>query len=89
MASIWEIAIKTRLGKLDLNISFETLYTILQKNQIELLPIAFNHVQQLLTLPLHHNDPFDRLIISQAVIDNLSLVSVDAKFSLYNVSLLA
>ncbi len=88
MASIWEIAIKTRLGKLDLNISFETLNALLEKNQISLLPIAYNHIQQLLTLPLHHNDPFDRLIISQAIIENLSIVSVDVKFKLYNVSLI-
>ena len=67
IVSLWEIAIKIRLGKLDINISFDTLKTVLINNQIELLPIHFEHIQQLLTLPLHHNDPFDRLIISQAI----------------------
>lgn len=56
---------------------------ILEKNQISLLPINYEHLQHLLTLPLHHNDPFDRLIISQALTEQLILVSEDAKFQLY------
>ena len=88
MASIWEIAIKIRLGKLDINISFDTLKTVLINNQIELLPIHFEHIQQLLTLPLHHNDPFDRLIISQAVCEDIIVASKDAKFKLYDIKLI-
>ena len=75
MASIWEIAIKTKLGKLDINISFDTLKALLINNQIELLTVNFEHIQQLLTLPLHHTDPFDRLIISQALYEEIIVVS--------------
>ena len=82
IASIWEIAIKTRLGKLNLNISFDILKAILITNQIQLLPISFEHTQQLLSLPLHHTDPFNRLIIAQAVYENMVIVSKDAKFRL-------
>ena len=88
IASIWEIAIKTRLGKLNLNISFDILKAILITNQIQLLPISFEHTQQLLSLPLHHTDPFDRLIIAQAVYENMVIVSKDAKFRLYDITLL-
>ena len=88
MASIWEIAIKIRLGKLDINISFDTLKTVLINNQIELLPIHFEHIQQLLTLPLHHNDPFDRLIISQAISEDIIVASKDAKFKFYDIKLI-
>jgi PIN domain nuclease of toxin-antitoxin system len=88
MASIWEIAIKTRLEKLDINISFDTLKAVLINNQIELLPIHFEHIQQLLTLPVHHNDPFDRLIISQAIYEDVIVVSKDAKFKLYDIKMI-
>ncbi len=88
MASIWEIAIKTTLGKLNINISFDTLKLILIANKIEVLPIDFEHIQQLLVLPPHHTDPFDRLIIAQAISEDISIVTKDAKFDLYNVSLI-
>jgi PIN domain nuclease of toxin-antitoxin system len=88
MARIWEIAIKTRLEKLDINISFDTFKAVLINNQIELLPIHFEHIQQLLTLPVHHNDPFDRLIISQAIYEDVIVVSKDAKFKLYDIKMI-
>ncbi len=88
MASIWEIAIKTTLGKLNINISFDTLKLILIANKIEVLPIDFEHIQQLLVLPPHHTDPFDRLIIAQAISEDISIVTKDVKFDLYNVSVI-
>ena len=88
IASFWDIAIKNSLGKLTLDVSFAELKTEAIKNGFQLLPITFEDTLQLNTLPLHHRDPFDRIIISQAKENNLMLVSCDDNFSLYNVNLL-
>ena len=87
IASFWEIAIKNSLGKLTLDISFAELKTEAIKNSFQILPITFEDTLQLNTLPFHHRDPFDRIIISQAMGNNLTLVSRDSNFSLYNVRL--
>jgi PIN domain nuclease of toxin-antitoxin system len=83
LASIWEIALKVKAGKLDLNISFDKLKSLLINNQIELLPVGFEHIQQLLSLPQHHNDPFDRIIIAQAIVEELTIISDDKMFKQY------
>ena len=88
IASFWEIAIKNSLGKLTLDVPFAELKTEAIKNSFHILPITFEDTLQLNTLPFHHRDPFDRIIISQAMKNNLTLVSRDNNFSLYNVNLL-
>jgi len=88
IASFWEIAIKTGLGKLTLDVSFAELKTEVIKNSFQILPITFEDTLQLSTFPFHHRDPFDRIIISQAKVNNLTLVSRDNNFSLYSVNLL-
>ena len=87
IASFWEISIKNSLGKLTLDIPFAQLKTEVIKNSFQILPISFDDTLLLSTLPFHHNDPFDRIIISQAMRNNLTLVSRDSNFSLYNVEL--
>ena len=87
IASLWEIAIKTSTGKLELPAPFADL--ILQ-NHIEhrgviLLPIIPLHLIELERLPYHHRDPFDRLIISQAIVEGLPVITTDPKFKLYNI----
>lgn len=66
-ASYWEIAIKVALGKLDLHASYDDFmqHGIID-NDMEILPIEPKHTSRLTTLPLHHRDPFDRLLIAQA-----------------------
>ena len=65
VASLWEIAIKLRLGKLSIAIPTESLMTEqLTANNIELLPISVPHLIEVSTLALHHRDPFDRLIVA-------------------------
>src|SRR5579875_3555770 len=66
IASLWEIAIKSSLGKLDLKGDFNQIANFLSNNNIELLTISFEHLQQLMQLPFHHRDPFDRILIAQA-----------------------
>jgi PIN domain nuclease of toxin-antitoxin system len=84
-ASLWEITIKNQIGKLTLNISLEELFNYADRNQIEIIPINYDHLLVLSTLPIHHGDPFDRLIISQAIAENLILITQDNKFKKYMV----
>ena len=89
MASIWEMQIKVQLGKLKLKIPLADMLTVQQQeNDLNVLNIALTHIYQLQALPLHHNDPFDRLIIAQSVLENMTLISVDEKFKAYDISML-
>jgi PIN domain nuclease of toxin-antitoxin system len=87
IASLWEIAIKTSIGKLSLQSSFDHIATILLDNEIELLPISLSHLQTLLNLEYRHRDPFDRLIISQAISEDLTIITKDDLFSNYKVKI--
>ncbi|MEG3974265.1 type II toxin-antitoxin system VapC family toxin [Microcoleus sp. herbarium8] len=88
MASIWEIQIKLQLGKLSLNLPLpELIETQQQTNNIELLPINLIHVLTLDSLPSHQKDPFDRLLISQAIVEDAVLVSGDSTLANYAVKL--
>ena len=87
-ASLWEIAIKVSLKKLEIGIQFSELEEYLQKKDILVLDFTYQELDQLITLPQYHRDPFDRLIISQAITNNLTIITDDKKFSLYPVQLL-
>lgn len=82
VASAWETAIKTAVGKLRLRIPFEEAVEI---NDFGKLPITFAHVAGVSTLPLHHADPFDRILIAQAQAEGLTLVTHDRYFEPYRV----
>ena len=89
MTSIWEMQIKNQLGKLDLDLPLgELVEQQCLKNGLQILNIEANHIYALQNLPFHHNDPFDRLIISQAQIESLKLVSADIMFENYDVDLI-
>jgi PIN domain nuclease of toxin-antitoxin system len=87
-ASLWEMAVKISLGKLKLSISFEELEQYLEENEFVILDYDFGHLKKLLTLPFHHGDPFDRLIIAQAMADDLTIITHDRLFSSYPVKLI-
>lgn len=84
IASLWEIAIKVSMGKLEINQPIETLVPY----GITILGISIEHIKRVLTLPFHHKDPFDRMIISQAMAENFKLMSVDGNFPYYDVELI-
>ena len=84
-ASLWEITIKKQIGKLTLGISLEELFNYADRNQIEIVPINYSHLIVLSNLPTHHSDPFDRLIISQAISENLILLTRDKGLKKYKV----
>jgi PIN domain nuclease of toxin-antitoxin system len=85
IASFWEISIKLRLGKLTLQQSYESIGERVMNSDITLLPINFEDTVELLNLPLHHNDPFDRILIAQAINHSLVIISTDKKFDAYPV----
>ena len=82
VSSAWEAAIKTGLGKLRLPESFEAGVVA---SRFDKLPIAFSHAEAVATLPRHHNDPFDRMLIAQAITERLTLVTHDRRFAPYGI----
>ncbi len=88
VASVWEMQIKLQLGKLILTQSLAATIASQRANGINLLPISVSHVLGLDSLPLHHKDPFDRMLIAQANVENIALLSADRIFTLYSVALL-
>jgi PIN domain nuclease of toxin-antitoxin system len=86
VASLWEISIKVGIGKLDLPKPFDVFIPEqLELNEIELLQIELKHLTPLTSLPLHHRDPFDRLLISQSLVEELTILSADKIFDRYAV----
>lgn len=86
-ASVWEMAIKVSIGKLHFSTSVTDLVTKqLQKDDILPLPINYAHLALIETMPLHHKDPFDRLLIAQALAESFTIISIDAAFDPYGVS---
>ena len=86
-ASLWEMAIKVSLEKLTLSESFETLIPEqLALNGVEILGITVAHATQVASLPFHHRDPFDRLIIAQALEEQMPIISFDDAFDKYGVT---
>lgn len=87
IASCWEIAIKVGLGKLDIGESSRSfLPREIARNNFELLPISLGHTTMVEGLVAHHRDPFDRLLVAQAMTECLSLVSADGIFDQYGIN---
>jgi len=84
VASPWEIAIKAALGKLP---SIDDLELQIADKHFELLPISLSHTAAVASLPHHHGDPFDRMLIAQAQVEGLTLVTSDREIRRYPVSL--
>jgi len=84
--SAWEVAIKTSIGKLDFVGGSEKFLDEMQKNGIELFNLKGSHIKYVEQLPFHHKDPFDRLLISTALAENLTIVTIDENIQKYDVS---
>jgi PIN domain nuclease of toxin-antitoxin system len=80
--AIWEVAIKRRLGKLE---APDDLLEQLERAGVDLLPINARHANHVGILPMHHRDPFDRLLVAQAAIEDLPLITADAKLARYGI----
>jgi PIN domain nuclease of toxin-antitoxin system len=89
VASIWEIVIKVQAGKLPLpQPAGPYLVKKLAQNQIELLPVSLDHVLGVETLPMHHRDPFDRLLIAQSIEEGWPIITTDPWFARYPVEVI-
>lgn len=89
VVSAWEIIIKERTGKLSLPESPETyILSRLTANRFATLPVEMPHVLQIASLPDHHRDPFDRLLIAQSQVENIPLLTTDQLISQYSVNVI-
>jgi PIN domain nuclease of toxin-antitoxin system len=89
IASAWEIAIKVGIGKFVMPVPLAPyLQRQLVKHRIGVLPIQLSHLAMLENLPLHHRDPFDRLLVAQCLEEDATLITVDSKLQLYSVKIL-
>jgi len=87
IVSIWETAIKVSIGKMSLSAPFDILFPHqLEVNGFDLLPVRVEHTSVVTTLPFHHRDPFDRLLMAQAIEEKLTLLSVDSVYDDYGVT---
>jgi PIN domain nuclease of toxin-antitoxin system len=88
-ASCWEISIKIRLGNYRLDVPYQQfMWLAITGNGFRYLHISPRHTEQVSILPLHHRDPFDRLLIAQALVAGMTLVSNDANFTPYGVQVI-
>jgi PIN domain nuclease of toxin-antitoxin system len=86
IASLWEISIKLSIGKLDIDMELEELLSDhIESNAIHILQIRFADMLEVSRMPFHHRDPFDRLIIAQAIVDGMPILSIDDVFDSYGV----
>lgn len=85
LVSFWEMAIKLQIGKLKLPESIEDLLVKTQQEHIEIVQLKPQHILTLQTLPLHHRDPFDRILLAQCQSESLTLISKDGQFNAYQI----
>lgn len=86
IASAWELAIKINLGKLVFEGGVAHFFTVVEENGFELLPIKEGHIKRLEPLPFLHRDPFDRILVASAMIEDMCLLTADANIRLYDVA---
>ena len=84
LISLWEIAIKVNIGKLQLQVPIDNIIP----PDTTLLPLLTSHILQYQSLPLHHRDPFDRMLIAQAQMEGLQIMTDDPNFPLYDIKIL-
>ena len=91
IVSLWELAIKKKIGKLNINNSIHDIAVKCDEENIKIIPIKIEHMDKTLELPLNanHKDPFDRLILSTALSEEMVLISTDAKMQNYGVDVMS
>ena len=89
VASLWETAIKISIGKLEFYKCFEVLISEkIEENEIDILQINLKHLSEMMKLPFHHRDPFDRLIIAQGISERIPIITCDYAFKIYPVDII-
>lgn len=85
IVSFWEIAIKQSLGKLRIE---GDIVAEVRRRSVTVLPVELAHVDTVRALPFHHRDPFDRMLIAQAKVENLTILTIDRQFAAYGVEII-
>ena len=85
IATFWEIGIKNSIGRLDLNSDLQKIFQLIEESGFDILPITTNHILQNADLELYHQDPFDRIIIAQAMVEKMTIITKDTQFKNYNI----
>ncbi len=86
LVSVWEIAIKSNIGKLELPFPFEEFIdTAIRSYSLRVLNIRLSHLRRVASMPLIHSDPFDRLLIAQSQVENIPIITSDRAFDNYAV----
>ena len=85
ISSVWELAIKIGIGKLDFAGKAAGFVRLAEKNEITFIPIAISHLTVLESLPMIHRDPFDRLLIATAIAEQMTLITTDENIARYEV----
>jgi PIN domain nuclease of toxin-antitoxin system len=89
LASLWELSLKVAAGRLQgIGSTMDNLRQASAKQAIEILPITYEHILRVESLPLHHADPFDRLLVAQALEEGLTILTADRTLSRHPVSIL-
>jgi len=84
--SLWEITIKTQIGKLTMNFSFDELLAEISNSDLHVLQIENDYLTELSKIPLIHKDPFDRLIIATAIAEDMTIITVDENIRKYDIA---
>jgi PIN domain nuclease of toxin-antitoxin system len=86
-ASFWEVAIKVSIGKYPMTVPFDRFFTEgIEGNDMVILPLEIRHASVLSSLPMYHKDSFDRMIVAQAIVENLPIVSIDEALDAYGIT---
>lgn len=85
IATIWEMSIKIKKGTLIINRNFDEVINLIFLNGFKFLPISYQHTIELLKLPFHHKDPFDRMLITQTIYEDMIILSKETLFDFYGV----
>ena len=88
IVSLWEISIKISIGKLAMDVGISEFAEDLNSNGIIVLPITTDHLMRVSRLKFHHRDPFDRMIIAQALTEKYSIITMDGHFDKYKTKLI-
>jgi len=87
LATPWEVGIKVSTGKLTVSQPVDQFFAEeMYANSVQMLPITLAYIVRVSTLPFHHRDPFDRMLVAQSLTDNMALVSADATLDAYGIS---
>jgi PIN domain nuclease of toxin-antitoxin system len=88
MVSFWEIGLKHSIGKLPLRMTLDAFFNTITEASFQILAVEQPHIVAASALPLHHRDPFDRMLIGQAKHEGMQLITLDAQFQAYDVPLI-